>query len=89
MSDVKAEVLREEGLTVEVAVDKLYQAFESQFEQFDTILARAIDQEMVDEFMQGYAALRESGFNFDDAFLTAAQELNLDEDEEDDDSTGD
>lgn len=87
MSDIKKGVLDDsEIVSKETAVEKLYEVFESIFDRFDGYLAKAIDTEMVEEFMQGYAALRESGFDFDDAVDTAAQELSLDEDEEEDDT---
>lgn len=90
MSDVKKSVLdNQEVVSKETAVEKLYEVFDSIFDRFDEYLSRALDQDMIAEFMQGYAALRESGFDFDDAVDTAAQELSLDEDEEGGDTSTD
>ena len=82
LKDKKEEVKKEENVSTEIAVEKLYEAFENTFDKFDEYLAKAFENECIQEFMEGYSQLRESGFDFDDAFETAASQLDLDEEEE-------
>ena len=73
---------KEENDDTKTMVDKAHELFDDKVERFDKILALSIEREILDDFIEGYMRLRDSGFDFDDAANTAAEELNLDPDEE-------
>lgn len=66
-------------------VKQLTEQFNDKIDEFDEILAKAMEDDKLDAFIESYANLRESGFEFDDAYNTAADELDLHDDDDDED----
>lgn len=73
---------RDPNEDIKEMVDKAHELFDEKVDRFDKILACALDRELASDFVEGYLQLRETGFEFQDASETAAEQLNIDPDEE-------
>lgn len=73
----------DETLTPQEAINALYDRVENEQEEFDKYLQRAVDTDCESEFIESYLNLRDSGLDFRDAYMTAAEEREIElEDEE-------
>lgn len=68
-------------LDIAAVVEKQKELHEEQVDRFDALLLDASESDLLQEFVEGYLQLRESGFDFDDAANTAAEQLGIEEDE--------
>jgi len=89
-----ADDTKETGMSASEMVEKIQEVFEDKVVEFDMLLSTAMNTECLNDFIEGYLQLRETGFDFDDAFKTAAEQIELevqldddDEDDEDDNKT--
>lgn len=74
---------KEEQMTdAQKLVEQLTDAFNDKVDRFDELLNKACDCDSEVDFIQSYMQLRESGFTFEDAYNTAAEEYDLEKDEE-------
>lgn len=75
---------KDEVNKIEEIVNSVYERIKEEVDAFDRYLTKANDMDCLEEFVESYLNLRESGLDFKDAYITAAEEREVElEDEED------
>lgn len=66
------------------SVEAVYSRVKEEQELFDRYLASAVDADELDDYIESYLNLRDSGLDFSDAFITAAEERDIELKEKED-----
>jgi hypothetical protein len=88
MGDKDKETEEVQTLTQKL-VEQLSESYNTKIEDFDKWLELALNQDCIEEYVQAYLQLRDTGFDFDAAYDTAAAEIEIEVEEEDNEETKD